>query len=241
MKTLFQILLVASIALLAGCKGKPKSNPPSRPPVTNEAAAYPEAGFEQTGRPAKDSAAKEKDAEAGTKGYLDTKNGFRDVTFGKPDSEFQNLVLKSTDDRRGLKTYARTGDEMMMDGIPLSTIEYTFLKGRLFQVVVKWTVEEKDAVLNNSPTKSLAPFCASLYGPAKHHLLKKEAAEYLWRGKQVELLLNETRLSGVPDTIHGGWALAPSTRGSMIIEDMELRKSLAAETASANGEKKDGL
>lgn len=241
MKTLSQIFLVTiiSVALATGCKQKPKANPSQAHTTANESAAYPESGF-QPGKGAANQAAKT-ESSPGTIRYLDDKNGFRDVTFGQTDSEISNLVLKRSDDVRQLKTYTRSGDNLTLNSVPLSTIEYTFLKGQLFQIAAKWSVDEKKAVLKNSSTTSLAPFCASLYGPAKRHTNKKEAAEYIWRGKRVELIVNEIHLPGVQDTIRGGWALAPSTKGQMIIEDIDLRKALGAEMASSNGEKKDGL
>lgn len=243
MKTLTQLFLVAAIAIASGCKDKPKANAPAqtRAPIANEQANYAEAGFQSAERPSSKPIGRQDAADPGQLLYLDAKNGFRDVTFGQTEGDIPNLVLKRSDEKRGVKTYIRTDDLMVLNDMPLSSIEYTFLKGELFQIVVKWTSEEKNAVLKNSPTKSLAPFCASLYGPAKHRLVKKDSAEYIWRGKKVELFVTETRLSGVPDTIHGGWAMPPSTRGTMIIGDIELRKALGAEVAAANGEKKDGL
>ena len=239
MKTLIKLscIVAISLGLAPGCKKKPEAHHAAA--LTNEPAAYPESAFEPSKKTAARSAKEE--AAPGTLRYLDAKNGFRDVKFGESEKDIPNLILKSSDDARGLKTYTRSDETLSFNGVPLKSVEYTFLKGELFQVVAKWSVEEKGAVLKNSATTSLAPFCASLYGPARRHAAKKDSAEYVWRGKQVELILNETHLPGVPDAVHGGWAIAPSTKGEMLVESIDRRKALNAQMASANGEKKDGL
>ena len=239
MKTLIKLsfIVAISLGLASGCKKKPQAHHAIK---TNEPAAYPENAFE----PKKKAPTKQpvkREIAPGTLRYLDAKNGFRDTKLGGSEKDIPNLVLKSSDDARGLKTYTRSDETLSFNGVPLKSVEYTFLKGELFQVVAKWSVEEKGAVLKNSGTTSLAPFCASLYGPARRHAAKKGSAEYVWRGKQVELILNEARLPGVPDAVHGGWAIAPSTKGEMLVESIGRRKALNAQMASTNGEKKDGL
>ena len=239
MKTLINLFLIAgiSLGLAAGCKKRPQAKHVT--PATNEPAAYPESAF----APTKKTPTKPVKEEAlpGTLRYLDAKNGFRDVTFGESESGIPNLVLKSSDEARGLKTYIRSDENLSLNGVPLRSVEYTFLKGELFKVIARWSVEEKGAVLKNSATTSLAPFCASLYGPARKRAAKKDSPEYIWRGKHVELILNESHLPGVPDAVHGGWAMTPSTKGEMLIESIDRRKALGAEMASSNGGKKDGL
>jgi hypothetical protein len=238
MKTLINSLLITGIALTlaSGCKKKPEASHVEVSAPT-EPAAYPEAAFESAQKQGKQSAA----AAPGTLPYLDAKNGFRDVVFGQSEQDIPNLVLKNFDEAHGLKTYTRSGENLFLNGVPLQSIEYTFLKGELFSVVAKWSAEDKRAVLKNASITSLAPFCSSLYGPAKRRSITKDSAEYVWRGKHVELILNETHLPGVPDKIHGGWAMAPSTRGAMLIQSIDRRKTLGAEMASSNSEKKDGL
>ena len=240
MKTLIQFFLIAgiSLGLASGCKKKPEANHAA--PQKSQPAAYPESAFESSEKAAPPKTTNG-EAVPGTLRYLDAKNGFRDVRLGGSEKDIPNLVLKSSDDARGLKTYTRADETLVFNNVPLKSVEYTFLKGELFQVVAKWSVEEKGAVLKNAATTSLAPFCASLYGPARRHAARKDAAEYVWRAKHVELILNESHLPGVPDSIRGGWAMAPSTKGEMLIESIDRRKMLNAEMASAAAEKKDGL
>jgi hypothetical protein len=179
---------------------------------------------------------------AGSAKHLDFKNGFRDVVFGQQESSISGLVLKSQDEQRQVKRFTRTGEELSLGGVPLESIEYSFFKGQLYQVLITWRIEQKEPAQKAPPAVTLVPFCSSLYGPPRHHVLnKKEGTELRWSGKRVELTLWESVIQGVKDPVKGGWAIAPLASGVMIMDNIDLRKSLGATLASATEARKDGL
>jgi hypothetical protein len=173
--------------------------------------------------------------------YLDYKNGFRDVCFFQQESSFTNLVLRTQDDQRQLKTFMQSGEELSLGGVPLERVEYHFFKGQLYLILIEWRVEQKDGAQKAPPAATLAPFCTSLYGPPDRHAKKKGETELRWRGQRVELTLSESVIPGVRDKINGGWAIPPTASGQMVIENIALRKALAATLVSATERRKDGL
>ena len=239
MKRLVFVVVASGFAwgLLAGCHKwerpeRVKSAKAPRPKVvvirTNVVVAH------RPPRPAPEAA-------PGSIKYLDFKNGFRDVVFGQKEASLTSLVLKRQDDARQLKTFTRVGEEMSLGGVPLESVEYNFFKGELYQIVIKWRIEQKDPAMQAPPAVTLAPFCASLYGPPKYHSLRKGGTELRWRGRRVELTLTETIIPGVPDRINGGWARAPAATGLMVSESIALRKAVTAMLASMGEYRKDGL
>ena len=173
--------------------------------------------------------------------YLDCKNGFRDVVFGQQESNLTSLVLVRQDVLRQVKTFTRAGEELSLGSVPLDSVEYNSFQGQLYQVLIKWRMEQKNPALETAPAVTLAPFCASLYGPPQRHLVRKTGTELKWRGRRVELTLTETVIPGVPDKLNGGWAITPAVTGIMIVENIELRKALATMVASGKEFRKDGL
>ena len=173
--------------------------------------------------------------------YLDSKNGFRDVVFGQRESSITNLVLRSQDDQRQLKTFARVGDELSLASVPLESIEYVFFKEQLYQVITKWRIEQKNPARKVAPAVTLAQFCTSLYGRPNHPRISKDGTDLGWQGRRVALTLTETVTPGVRDAVKGGWAIPPAAAGLMIFENIDLRKALGVMLAKAAECRKDGL
>lgn len=168
----------------------------------------------------------------GTAEYLDMKNGFRDAAFGQSESEFSNLVLKEKDEARQLATYVRTGDVLSLETVPLETIEYSFFKGRLYRIVLKWKVEHRESALATPPSTELAANCSSLYGRPKRHMTQKDITEYTWSGRKVEVILHEFRMPGAANLTKGGWGIPPTTSGQMVFASIPLRRELELFIAS---------
>jgi len=177
----------------------------------------------------------------GSINYLDFKNGFRDVVFGQQESSIGDLVLKTQDEQRQVKTFTRSGELLLLFGVPLKSIEYSFFKGQLYLVSIKWRIEQKDDAQTPSPVVTLAPFCASLYGPPSFRTIEKDPVELKWSGQQVELTMSESVVHGVRDLLKGGWAIPPVASGQMVLEKTDFRKAFTAMLASVAESRKDGL
>jgi hypothetical protein len=173
--------------------------------------------------------------------YLDYKGGFRDAILSQKDSSFTNLVLKTQNDKLGIKTFTRPDEELSLGGIPLEGIEYSFFNGQLYKILIKWRIEQKEPGSGTPPMVTLAPFCAGLYGSPTRHAVKKDETQLQWRGQQVELTLSESVTHGVRDSLKGGWAIPPAASGLMVMEGIALRKAVTAMLASATEVRKDGL
>ena len=132
----FKSMVMASLAawVLTGC-GDFDDSPAPKVARKSRAVTKPKVTIAQT-KPAK----VVKDPEVGTKGYLDFKRGFRDAEFGKSEAEIGNLSIVSKDERLELVTYVRSGDVKELEGMPLESIQYTFFRGQLARVDLKWQV-----------------------------------------------------------------------------------------------------
>lgn len=221
-----------SIALVTGCE---KSQPP--PAQKAKAARPPKPVAKRIAKPSKTAPS----PNPGTVQYLDYNNGFRNLVFGQQESSMTNLVLKFVDATRQLRTYALEDDALVIEGTPLKSIEYSFFKGRLFQVRATWQRPPKTGVLSIATPSGVATTCSSLYGRPKHRSARQHGEVYIWRGKEVALILNEIIIPGVPDSLTGGWAIPPVTRGSMVMESLPLRKEMQLLVASAKAQSPDGL
>ena len=119
---------------------------------------------------------------------LDEKNGFRDVTFGQSLAAVKGLIplSKSPADSR---EYQRPADVLKIDGEPLKSITYTFYRGVLSEVLVKYTTAAARAKLLQS--LHLA------YGYGMDSTLTAGAAGTIWLGKSVGMVLgNDGELPG---------------------------------------------
>ena len=238
-----------SVTLLAGCDlGRPSLK--ERRTKRTEAAKEQRTAAAAAAAAAKSSSKSSRSVKApqpkpvitpGSVKYLDYMGGFRDVVLGLKKSSFTNLVLKTQDDQRELMTFTRPDEELSLGGIPLEGIEYKFFKGQLYQILVKWRVEQKDPVPGTPPVVTLAPFCASLYGPPRRRVINKDGTELRWSGRRVELTLSESVIHGVRDSLKGGWAIPPGASGQMVMDKIDLRKAVTAMLASSTEARKDGL
>lgn len=213
------VMVIVVAGLIAGCDYAPESPAPKI--VRRPKQIKPKVVMPRTNAP--------KPVKAvipGTVEYLDMKNGFRDTAFGQPESDFSNLVLKEKDETRQMATYTRTGDVLSLETVPLETIEYTFFKGRLYRIALKWKLEHPENVLAIPPSTELAVSCSNLYGRPKRHATQKDMTEYSWAGQKVELILDEFRMPGVWVVAKGGWGIPPTTSGQLVFGSVPLRREL---------------
>jgi hypothetical protein len=237
MKRLMLVLVVSvlSLGLLAGCHKKAK------PPVAKAKKKIQRTNAVAVVEPPVETPPPRHPIKPGSIQYLDYRNGFRDVFFYQPESSITNAVLRKQDEQHQLKTFTRPGEEMSLNNIPLESVEYSFFKGQLCQIVVKWRVEQKAGASTSPPVAALTPFCASLYGPPSQQTKKKGETELRWQGQRVVLILSESVIPGVRDKINGGWAIPPVASGLMVMENINLRRALKATLASATEQRADGL
>jgi hypothetical protein len=66
--------------------------------------------------------------------YLDARNGFRDVTFGTPLSQYPDMEL--AEDSHGIQTYKRPHENLQIGTIAVQQIGYSFYKNQLYAVIV---------------------------------------------------------------------------------------------------------
>lgn len=213
------VMVIAAAGLIVGCDYAPDAPAPKT--VHRPKQIKPKVVTPRTNAP--------KPVKAiipGTAGYLDMKNGFRDVTFGQPESDFSNLVLKKKDESRQMATYTRTGDVLSLESVPLETIEYTFFKGRLYRIALKWELEHPENVLATPPSTELAVSCSNLYGRPKRYATQKDTTAYSWAGQKVELILHEFRMPGAGSAAKGGWGIPPTTSGQLVFGSVPLRHEL---------------
>jgi hypothetical protein len=168
-----------------------------------------------------------KNVSPGTAAYLDAKNGFRDATLGASHSSFENLVLIERDEAHQLETYTRTGDLLSIEKSPLTSIEYSFFKGQLAWITLKWKMEFNDSPSVLPPSSEMARYFISVYGQPQKRSIKKNDTVMAWRARHVRAVLNESRLPGVPDLIRNRWGIPPTTIGHLMIENVELRREFA--------------
>ena len=168
----------------------------------------------------------------GTPDYLDSKNGFRDMVFGQPESDFTNLVLKEEDEAHQLATYTRSGDILNLEEVPLESIEYTFFNGQLARVTLKWNLEHPDSLLAGAPSTEVAARCSELYGHPRRQSVRKDSTQYIWSGKKVEIILDEFQVPGLANIGKSGWAIPPTTTGQMIFESIPAEHNMKAVMAN---------
>lgn len=223
------LCLVCALLLVSGCEKKPvtKTKPP-RPPRTN---TVHKVVVKKTAR----------EAQAGTSAFMDKRNGFRDVTFGAAETNVSNLLILRRDDASRLRTYTRTGDELSFEGVPLNAIEYTFLDGRLAQILVKWNIECSNSVVDMPPSTDVSVKTSRLYGRPKKYSIRKDGSEYLWRGRSVEILVSETRQRGVANQRQGGWFMVPVTSGQMAISSIPILQGSGSYATGTSTNSSDGL
>jgi len=217
------IIIVAGLCL-TGCK---ENTPPSPKPVKRAVKAE---RATLTNKPAR----KPRGMEPGSLAYLDAKDGFRDVRFGIASSSMDNLVLVQEDADNKSKTFTRIGDELMLDDVPLETIEYTFFEDRLCQVVMKWKVISTDEQIPRPQPTKIPVVAASVYGKPTRRTQNKDENLYVWRGRKVGVMINELFLPGVKDVITkgDGWKIPPTTVGKMLIYRRQLERESTALTAN---------
>lgn len=230
MKRFVVSTVVMSLAawLVTGCDFGPDksvSKPAPRPKVVKHAPTPPPPKLPKHSKPPKE-------AIPGTSEYLDEKNGFRDVTFGQSDADFSNLIFKEKDEKQQLVTYTRTGDVLSLESVPLETIEYTFFKGQLSQIMLKWQVQHRESVLAVPPSSEMAVTLSTIYGRPKRRATQKDCTRYFWGGKKVEIIMHEFRMPGVATTAKTGWSIPPTTSGQIVIQSIPLRRELDSFLAS---------
>lgn len=194
---------------------------------------------------AKTTAPVAKSPAVGTPAYLDAKNGFRDLSFGQNESDFNNLVLVSKDDNRPTTVYTRTGDVLDLEGVPLEKIEYVFFKGQLAKIRLVWTATYPDNTFPSPPSTRIAAQCSKLYGKPRRDLVKKDSIEFGWAGQKVNISLNEFKLKGAGQKAGGTWIIPPSSSGEMILSSIPLMRAVdsyvAEKTAQSLNESQNGL
>lgn len=121
---------------------------------------------------------------------LDEKNGFRDVTFGQALSTVKGLVPLSKSPANS-REYKRPADLLKIEGEPLKSITYTFYRGVLSEVVVKYTTAAARAKLLQS--LQLA------YGYGVDSTLAAGPAGTIWLGKRVGMVLGNADV--LPDEL----------------------------------------
>lgn len=217
--------MVGAVAWLgAGCGENPqnsqKPKAPKAPPAKRE-VRKPKAAESKPAKPVKS-------AVPGKIVFLDFKSGFRDATLGDGVAKFENLVLVRRDEARELETYTRTGDVLAVENMPLTAVEYVFFRGQLAWISLKWKMEYDDSPSVLPPPSDMPRYCANLYGPpSKRSRSRSNDLSQTWRGRRTTLVLNESRLPGVPDLIRSRWGIPPTTIGELTIESVALRQSYA--------------
>ena len=227
------LILVAVGLLMTGCK---KSAPP--PP---KAKKQTKIALKPEPKPKVIKLPKEKETRLGTIGYLDSKNGLRDVTFGVASDIVPGLVLVEEDEGKQLRTYVRSNDDLSLGDMPLTKIEYTFFEDKLCQVTLYWNLTYPDNTLRMPPTTELAGQCTMLYGRPAKRSTTKDSTYYVWSGKKVGLMITELRLPGVDDQIRGDWGVPPTTTGEMVIYSQPIRRNATALIASSAAKISEGL
>lgn len=220
------VLLGAVVGLVSGCGDYSDSPPPKT--VHHKPKPKTKPIVAERTRPARPP----KQVLVGTADYLDSKNGFRDVTFGLPESDFNNLVLKEKDETHQLATYTRSGDILNLEEVPLESIEYTFFNGLLARVTLKWKLEHPDSLVAAAPSTEMAARCSELYGRPKRQSIRKDSIQYTWSGRKVEIFLDEFKVPGLANIGKGGWAIPPTTTGQMIFESIPAQRDMKAVMAN---------
>lgn len=114
---------------------------------------------------------------------LDTKNGFKDMTFDKPISEFKGLKL--VEDGGNSKYYQRDKEDLKVGDYILDKIVYSFYKGKLSGIYIT------TKGLTNS--RGFLDILKKAYGnPFKGN---RYIERYLWSGDVVALMYSENSLT----------------------------------------------
>ena len=244
----FKSMAMASLTalLLTGC-GDFDDSPAPKAARKSRAVTKPKVTVAQP-KPAK----VVKNPDVGTKGYLDFKKGFRDAEFGKSEAEIGNLSIVSKDERLELATYVRSGDVKELEGVPLESIQYTFFRGQLARVDLKWKVEYPGSVTATPLSTEMAARCSSLYGRPRKQIRRKDVTQYLWVGDKVEILVDEFFLPGMATPARlvrkfetqsetSSWVVPPTTSGQMVMRSIPLKKELDALSAQLANQTHNGL
>jgi hypothetical protein len=237
-KQLFVLAFTATVVgwLGAGCEEQagPQTAKDRTAQRTNRAAR----AAQRKSRPAKAT----NEIRAGTIGYLDAKNGFRDVTFGQSETSITDLVEATRDEARQLKTCMRSGETMSLHGVPLERVEYRFYRGELYAIQLDWKIEHADSAVNQPPTTDISIYCAQEFGKPRSSRVSKDGTHYVWHGRRVEIVLSESLLPGVADPAkRDSWALPPTTTGRMLIRNLLLSRAAQAGVASHPMQTTNGL
>ena len=233
----FLTVVILAGLCLTGCKEKPTPPPKSTPRPVKKAVKAETAT--QINKPAHQL----RGIEPGSLSYLDAKDGFRDVRFGIASSNMDNLVLIQENTDNKSKIFTRIGDELMLNDVPLETIEYTFFEDKLCQVVLKWNVISTNEQ-NPRPQPTKIPIIvASVYGRPTRRTQNKDENLYVWNGRKVGVMIDEIFLSGVKDVINQGdsWKIPPTTVGKMLIYSRQLDRQATAENAAEVTPESGGL
>lgn len=121
---------------------------------------------------------------------LDEKNGFRDVMFGQSIATVKGLVPLSKSPANS-REYKRPSDLLKIEGEPLKSITYTFYRGVLSEVVVKYTTEA-------ARTKLLQSLQLA-YGYGVDSTLAAGPDGTMWIGKKVGMVLGNA--GSLPDEL----------------------------------------
>jgi hypothetical protein len=234
MKQFVILTCLAGVAgwLCTGCDDRPPS-PAARKQTTNVVRIA-------KSTPAK-TAKPKKEILPGTIDHLDASNGFRDLTFGQPDTNIPDLVETSRDEARQLRTCTRSGEIMSLHGVPLERVDYRFYRGELYAIQLNWKIAHADSALSQPPTTDISVYCAQEYGAPRVRRVTKDGAQYIWRGRRVEIVLTESLLPGVANLTKGGWAIPPTTTGRMAIRNLALSRAAEARLADKPAQDTNGL
>jgi hypothetical protein len=150
--------------------------------VTAEATATrppdPSAGIQPTTVP--------QELSPGSLDDLDSKNGFRDLTFGDPPTN--SMVLK--DEAGEKKYYTRPEDDLSIGGARADQVIYGFAKNRLSTILIQ------TKGLTNS--RALLEVLRHAYGPGSQS--DPSLPRYTWRGSRVSVSYNENTRTHDADT-----------------------------------------
>jgi hypothetical protein len=218
MKQFVILTCLAGVAgwLCTGCDDRPPS--PTAKKRTTNVVRVAKSTPAKTAKP-------KKEILPGTIDHLDASNGFRNVTFGQPDTNITDLVETSRDEARQLRTCTRSGEIMSLHGVPLERVEYKFYRGELYAIQLNWKIAHADSALSQPPATDISVYCAREYGAPQIHRVSKDGTHYGWRGRRVEIVLTESLLPGVATPGKGGWALPPTTTGRMVIRNLALSRA----------------
>lgn len=110
---------------------------------------------------------------SGTAEALNDKYGFRDARFETPIKSFKGLVLLKS--QKDTKIYERPTDSKKIGGAQVSSIHYSFYKGKLLAVRI--------ATKGYANSRALLEALVAQYGAGEQS--DKQAEEYIWNTTRV--------------------------------------------------------